>query len=81
MTVIDLEQLKAQAKEAKNLLEDQIFNQAIRALRQQWHAEQMATTEEGEIVRLARQMQVLEAIPQQLQIFINDYKMAAQRKG
>jgi hypothetical protein len=81
MTVVDLEALKAKAKESKDLLEDSIFTQAVLALRQQWFAEVMAAKSKEEREDLWAQIKALEAIPKQLQVFINDYKMAAQRKG
>jgi len=52
----------------------------ILALRQQLHAEQMATKDRDAMADLALKMQALEAIPQQLQVFMNDHTWAEKRK-
>jgi inorganic triphosphatase YgiF len=71
---------KTLADEAQQLKNNPAFQAAILALRQQWHAEQMAITDRDGIFSLAIKMQALEAIPQQLQIFINDQKVAERKK-
>lgn len=76
---MQLEELRLRADQAKELKDDPAFQAAVLALRKQWHAEQMVASDEKEIVRLARAMQTLEAIPQQLQVHMNDYQMAKAR--
>ena len=71
---------KERADEAKELLENKAFTEAILRLRKQWHAEKMATSDEKVMVHLTLKQQALEAIPQQLQILINDQIMALARK-
>ncbi len=71
---------KELADGAKELLNDKAFTEAILRLRKQWQAEKMATTDEKTMVQLTLKQQALEAIPQQLQIIINDQTMALARK-
>ena len=71
---------KEWADEAKELLDNKAFTEAILRLRKQWHAEKMATSDEKVMVHLTLKQQALEAIPQQLQILINDQIMAQARK-
>lgn len=68
--------LADQAKEEKN---DPAFTAAILALRKQWFGELMLATAPERMVYLTHRLQALEAIPQQLQVFINDYEMAKRK--
>ena len=77
---LDSEEVKRLSRQAKELKEDPAFIAAVLALRKQWFAEFMATGDEGVERRLKAQLKVLEAIPLQLQIFINDYTWAEKRK-
>ena len=77
---LDSEEVKRLATESKQLLADPAFTAAILALRKQWFAQQMAMNDREAIVALALKMQALEAIPAQLQVFINDHTWAEKRK-
>jgi hypothetical protein len=68
------------ADEAKDLLDNKAFCAAILALRKTYHAELMASKDEYMDRILKARMQALESIPQELQILINDQKMAQARK-
>lgn len=78
---MDTEEIKRRSDQAKELKDDPAFQAAVLALRQQWHAEQMAAIEDKAIVHLALKMQTLEAIPQQLQVFMNDWTMAKRNRS
>jgi hypothetical protein len=77
---LDSEEVKRLAHESKELMADRAFQAAILGLRKQWHAEQMATSDRETIVALALKMQALEAIPAQLQVFVNNHTWAEKRK-
>lgn len=77
---LDSEEVKRLASQSKELMADPAFKAAILALRQQLHAEQMATKDRDAMADLALKMQALEAIPQQLQVFMNDHTWAEKRK-
>ena len=68
------------AEESKELLESKALQAAILLLRKRWFAEMMASTDDEQDKRLKAQIRALEAIPQELQILINDQKMALARK-
>ena len=73
----DPELRKALAREAEELLANRAFQAAILALRQVWHAEQMLDATSNKKAKMLRaKMMALEAIPQQLAVFINNEKMA-----
>ena len=67
------------AEESKELLESKALCAAILELRKQWFAEWVASTNEEQDKRLKAQIRALEAIPQELQILINNQKMAQAR--
>jgi hypothetical protein len=71
---------KALADAAKELLNNRAFTTAILALRKEWHAESMKVTRKREAFFWNMRMQALEAIPQRLQILINDQIMHEARK-
>ena len=68
------------AADAKALKDDLAFQAAILALRKQWFGELMGLTDLERIHALTFKLQALEAIPQQLQVFMNDQAMAERRK-
>ena len=70
---------KQLAQDAEGLLENKAFTAAILALRKQWFGELLATDPKY-LVQIQARLQALEAIPQQLQIFINDEHMARVRQ-
>jgi hypothetical protein len=77
---LDAEEIHHLADQAKELKNDPAFQAAILALRQQWHAEQMATHDKDEIITLAFRMQTLEAIPLRLQVLMNDWEAVKRRQ-
>ena len=66
---------------SKALLDDPAFQAAILKLRQQWFADQMATADRNVMADIALKMQALEALPAQLQVFINDQTMYKRKSG
>jgi hypothetical protein len=68
------------ARQAKELKDDPAFQAAVQALRKQWFGELMTLSDEGAMVRMTLKIQALEALPQQLQVFINDEAMAQRKK-
>ena len=74
------EETKRLANQAKDLASDPSFKAAVLALRKQWFGELMTTTNRDQSLFLTMKLQALEAIPQQLQVFINDYTWAEKRK-
>jgi len=77
---LDSEEVKRLASQSKELMADPAFKAAILALRKQWFAELMATTDEKQSMFLTMKLQALEAIPAQLQVFINNHTWAEKRK-
>ena len=77
---LDSEEVRRLSRQAKELKEDPAFIAAVLALRKQWFAEHMATDDEGVERRLKAQIRALEALPSQLQNFINDHTWAEKRK-
>jgi hypothetical protein len=68
------------ADEAKELLDNKAFTTAILSLRKRYFELLMgADTTEEKLVFIER-IRALEDVPQQLQIFVNDEKMAQARK-
>jgi hypothetical protein len=74
------EERKELATEARELLDNKAFTTAILDLRKRWFAEMMASADEAVDRSLKAKIQALEAIPQELQILINNQKMAEARK-
>ena len=70
---------RALAEEAKSLLDNKAFSAAILGLRKQWFAEMMSAPPER-LLQYQGQLRALESIPLQLQVLINDQKMAEARK-
>jgi hypothetical protein len=68
--------------EANELLAEKgVFMLAVRALRIKWFNELLDTTDRDKNHELKAKLQVLRAIPDELQGFINDYKMAIDRQN
>jgi hypothetical protein len=70
---------KALAEESKELLESKAFTAAILALRKQWFGQLMEAQAPETIMAYKYKLEALEAVPQQLAIFVNDQKMADKR--
>jgi len=71
---------KMLADDANDLLKSKAFQAAILALRKQWFAELMASNNDELDRALKAQMRALEAIPQELQVFVNNQKMHEARQ-
>lgn len=76
---MESDERKELAREAKQLKDNPAFQAAILALRKQWFGELM-TDPAAHVMERVAQLRTLEAIPQQLQVFINDQTMAERRK-
>jgi hypothetical protein len=63
------------AEDARDLLSTKAFTEAVLALRRQWFAELMTAAEDNLRISLTLKLQALEAIPMQLNSFINDQKI------
>ena len=72
----DLSALRERRDEAKALLETKAFTDAILALRKRWFAELMEAESTEAKLGLIERIKALEAIPLELQTFVNDYTMA-----
>ena len=78
---MDAEEVHHLADQAKGLKEDPAFQAAILALRKEWFGTLMAPNQmppEQKLEIVAR-LQALEAIPQRLQVLMNDWE-AVKRK-
>ncbi len=63
--------------EAKDLLEPKgVFMLAVRALRIRWYGEHMDCSDRDKDRELKAKLQCLDAIPAEIQRFVNDYAMA-----
>ena len=63
------------ADDAKWLLENKALQAAILALRKRWFAEMMESLDEAQDRLLKAQIRALEAIPQELQVLVNNETM------
>lgn len=77
---LDSEEVKHLADQAKELKDDPAFVAAVLALRKQWFNELMTSFNRDQSLFLTMKLQALEAIPQQLQVFINNHTWAEKRK-
>lgn len=71
---------KERADEAKDLLESKAFTAGILALRKRYFEMLMGAQTTEEKLQFIERIRALEDVPQQLQIFVNDEKMAQARK-
>jgi len=67
------------AKEAKELLDNRVFQAAILTCRKQWFGELMTTADDTAQRELVAKLKALEAIPQRLESLITD-ELIAQKK-
>jgi hypothetical protein len=79
MTDADLSHKRELADAANALSNDRAFTQAVLSLRKRWFEEWLASSTDEQARGLKAQIKALEAIPQELSILINDYKMAVKR--
>ncbi len=77
---MDAEEIHHLADQAKELKDDPAFTAAVLALRKQWFGELMTSFDEKKSLYLTMKLQALEAIPQQLQVLINDWTMIKAKK-
>ena len=75
----DLSHLRELADAARNLSEDRAFTAAILSLRKRWFEALLAAGRKQDVFALRAQINALEAIPQELNVLMNDYKMAVKR--
>jgi hypothetical protein len=69
-------------EEANELLHEKgVFMLAVRALRIKWFNEHLDTSDRDKDRELKAKLQVLRALPDELNAFINDYKMAIDRQN
>ena len=71
---------KERADEAKELLDNKAFTAAILALRKRYFEMLMGAQSTEEKLVFIERIKALEDVPQQLQVFLNDEKMAQARK-
>jgi hypothetical protein len=78
---VDQREVQERAADAQDLLQTRIFLESVIALRKQYFDELMAIPP-GDLraTGVHAKLQALEAIPQQLAIFIGDAKMVTRRK-
>ena len=68
------------AEGAQNLLEDKAFTASILSLRKRFFERLMAAETPESKIALIERIRALESIPQELQILVNDEKVAQMRK-
>jgi hypothetical protein len=79
--VSDLSAKRARADEAAGLLDEKgVFMGAVRSTRISLYRELMDARDKHVEDKLLAQLRVLDAIPQEIQGVINDYKVAADRQ-
>ena len=71
---------KERADEAKELLDNKAFTAAILGLRKRYFEMLMGAVTTEEKLTYIERIKALEDVPMQLQIFVNDEKMAQVRK-
>ena len=71
---------KERADEAKELLDNKAFTAAILSLRKRYFEMLMGAQSTEEKLVFIERIKALEDVPQQLQVFLNDEKMAQARK-
>jgi hypothetical protein len=71
---------KQRADDALELLENRIFTRAVLTLRQEWFQELMGAPSTDRRFELVAMLKALEAIPNRLQIYVNDQKMHEARR-
>ena len=76
----DSTERKALADEAKELLDNKSFTNAILALRKRYFELLMGADDVEAKMCMIERIRALEDVPQQLQIFVNDQIMAQARK-
>ena len=78
---VDSDAKRALHNEATDLLDKNgVFMLAVRSLRIQWFNELMAAKDWETKDDLTRKLQVLTAVPQELQRFVTDYKFALNKR-
>ena len=78
---MDAEDIHHLADQAKALKEDPAFQAAILALRKEWFGMLMAGAQLSpeQKLELVARLRTLEALPQQLQVFMNDWAMTKRK--
>jgi hypothetical protein len=76
----DLSTKKEFADAAQELLGNKAFNQAILDLRKRWFDEFLVAQTTETVLERKAMIKALEAIPTELQILVNNYKMALTRQ-
>jgi len=76
----DLSAKKEFAQAAEELLANKAFAAAILDLRKRWFDELLAAETDAQLRELKAMIKALEAIPGELQIRMNNYKMALSRQ-
>lgn len=78
---MDAEDIHHRADQAKALKDDPAFQAAVLALRKEWFGMLMAGAQlsSEQKFELIAQLRTLEALPQQLQVFMNDWAMVKRK--
>jgi hypothetical protein len=76
---LNFEEVKARARDARDLIEDRAFLEAVATLRKQWFGELMNATDPPQILGLVERLKALEAIPQKLASTMRDVEFAPRR--
>ena len=78
---MDADDIHRRADQAKALKEDPAFQAAILALRKEWFGLLMAGAQSSpeQKLELVARLRTLEALPQQLQVFMNDWAMTKRK--
>ena len=78
---MDAEDIHRRADQAKELKDDPAFQAAVLALRKEWFGMLMASAQLSpeQKLELVARLRTLEALPQQLQVFMNDWAMTKRK--
>ena len=78
---MDADDIHRRADQAKELKDDPAFQAAVLALRKEWFGMLMASAQSSpeQKLELVARLRTLEALPQQLQVFMNDWTMTKRK--
>jgi len=76
----DLSKKRESAEAAKSVIEDKAFQQAVSQLRARWYEQMLATRDREQRDELMAMSKALRGIQDELNVLMNDYKMALRQK-
>lgn len=76
----DLQKMRELSDAAKELLDNKAFDAAILSLRKRWFEQLLAAESIEKVVEYRAMIKTLEALPAELTVIMNDWKMALNRQ-